>query len=132
VKRNNSTQKKYLLGLGGIIVVIAVLVVAITHVRSVSSGSPTPTPTPQYDENGPNVLGQLPPQEQPKMTDLSPDAADKDKAIVMVQHADGSFEEYFMVPEDIDAFIKRLPKVDKLILVNPPASIMAPFYTPEP
>jgi hypothetical protein len=65
-------------------VVIAVLVLAITHLRSVSPGSPTPTPTPQYNDNGPNVLLAQPTQVPPKVTDLSPDVADEDKAVVIV------------------------------------------------
>jgi hypothetical protein len=132
-------KKKYLLGLGGIIAIIAVLVLALTQVHSVRSGSPIQTPTPTYDSqftpDGTNVLA-WPTTEPPKVTDLSPNVKDIDKVFVLIQHADGSREMFLIVPEEVDAFIKRLPVGDKLLGTYPNPSLVgqgiAPTITPGP
>jgi hypothetical protein len=137
---SNSTKKRYLLGLGGIITVIAALVFAMTQVRIVRSGSITPTPTPQYHSqfapNGTNGLAR-PSQTPLKITDLSPNIAFNDKGTVVIQHADGSREGFLVGPDfDIEAFIKQLPAGDKVVAGIPPPSISgfgpAPRITPGP
>jgi hypothetical protein len=133
-------KKRNLLVLGGIIAVIAALVFAMTQARIVRSGSITPTPTPQYNSQfAPNVTNGLARATQTplKITDLSPNEAGNDKALVFIQHADGSREEFLFGPDfDIEAFIKQLPAGDKVVAGSPPPSIggfgPAPRITPGP
>jgi hypothetical protein len=58
----------------------------------------------------------------PKITDLAPNIPYEDKPSVVVQHADGSREMFLLAPDAVDAFLKNLPKGDKLSLVIPPPS----------
>ena len=121
-------QKKYLLALGGLMAIIAVLMLTLTQVRSVRSGPQASTPTPL---GGPKGLN--PPQVNPdampsvvppkKTTDLSPNVDDNDKAMLIVRHSDGSREAFLIAPESVDQFIIQLPKEDKLVQIISPGSI---------
>ena len=44
-------------------------------------------------------------------------------------HSDGSLEEYLLAPGTVNAFLKNLPKGDKLELKMPPPSLLT---NPEP
>jgi len=130
-------QKKYLLALGGMFVIIAVLVLALAQVRSVRSGPQASTPTPNYESNtsqlkpsGTNILPAMPSVVPPKITDLAPDIPYEDKPSVVVQHADGSRERYLLAPDMLDAFIKNLPKGDKFLGDIPPPSAMLTHEPP--
>lgn len=58
-----------------------------------------------------------------KVTDLSPDVADEDKGTLIIRHADGSEEAFFIAPDLVDQFISQLPKEDKLVQIISPGSI---------
>src|SRR5690242_18340812 len=112
-------KQKYLLVLSGVIVVAAVVVLTLLQVRSVRSGPQASTPTPPLDGpnlNGPSVLPVRPTAIQPKIVDLAPNIPYEDKPSVVVQHADGSRDRYLLAPEAVDAFVKNLPKGDKLMV----------------
>jgi hypothetical protein len=64
----------------------------------------------------------MPTAVQPKITDLAPDIPYEDKPSVVVQHADGSREMFLLAPDLIDAFLKNVPKGDKLSVIIPPPS----------
>jgi hypothetical protein len=117
-------KQKYLLALSGVIVIVAVLLGALIQVRSVRSGPQASTPTPTYglDPNATIVLPNMPTAVQPKITDLAPDIPYADKPAVVVQHADGSREMFLVAPNAVDAFVKNLPKGDKLGVIFPPPS----------
>ena len=119
-------KQKYLLALSGVILIVAVLVLALIQVRSVRSGPQASTPTPTYglDPNATIVLPIMSTAVQPKKTtDLSPNADDNDKAMLIVRHSDGSREAFLMVPDLVDLFISQLPKEDKLVQIISPGSI---------
>ena len=122
-------KQKYLLILGSVIVIGIVLAVTLAHVRSVRSGPQASTPTPTYGSNtshlnpsGTNILPVMPTAVQPKITDLAPNIPYEDKPSVVVQHADGSREMFLLAPDSIDAFLKNVPKGDKLSVIIPPPS----------
>lgn len=132
-------KKKYLLVLGGILTIITVLALALTQARSVRSGPPISTSTPsgwpnypQFDPNNPNrtVIPPMPTAVQPKITDLAPNIPYENKPSVIVQHADSSRERYLLAPDMLDAFIKNLPKGDKLVGVIPPPSLLMTHEAP--
>jgi hypothetical protein len=130
-------KKKYLLALGGMILIVTVLALTLTQVRSVRSGPQASTPTPsggpnypQFNPNGGNVLPVMPTAVQPKITDLAPNIPYEDKPSVVVQHADGSRERYLLAPDMFDAFIKNLPKGDKFLGDIPPPSAMLTHEPP--
>ena len=130
--RQNLMKRKYLVTLGSLIVIAAVLILAFIKVESVRSGPQASTPTPTYGVDL-NVTV-MPPAMQPKITDLAPNIPYEDKPSVVVQHADGSKERYLLAPEMLDAFIKNLPKGDNFLGDIPPPSLMVPpafVLTPE-
>jgi hypothetical protein len=102
------------------------------QVRSVRSGPQASTPTPTYglDPNATIVLPTMPTAVQPKITDLAPDIPYEDKPAVVIRHADGSLEEYLLAPGTVNAFLKNLPKGDKLELKIPPPSAMLTHEAP--
>jgi hypothetical protein len=118
-------KQKYMLALSGVIVIVAVLLVALIQVRSVRSDPQASTPTPTYglDPNATIVLPIMPTAVQPKITDLTPDIPNEDKAAVVVQHADGSREMFLVAPDLVDQFISQLPKEDKLVQIISPGAI---------
>jgi hypothetical protein len=59
-----------------------------------------------------------------KVTDPSPDVALFYKVTILVQHADGSLEEFYAAPETAYAFLDQLPAGDKLVFVDAPQSSM--------
>lgn len=68
-----------------------------------------------------------------EVTDLSPELALFYKVTILVQHADGSLEEFYAAPEFADAFIDQLPAGDKLVFVDAPqASMGHEPPTPQP
>jgi len=120
-------KQKYLIILGSVIGIV--LAVTLAQVRSVRSGPQASTPTPNYESNtsqlkpsGTNILPAMPSVVPPKITDLAPDIPYEDKPSVVVQHADGSREMFLLAPDAIDAFLKNLPKGDKLSVIIPPPS----------
>ena len=122
-------KQKYLLAFSGMIVIGAVVALALLQVRSVRSGPQASTPTPTYNattsqlnQNSTIVLPAMPTAVIPKITDLAPDIPYEDKPSVVVQHADGSREMFLVAPDEVDTFLKNLPKGDKLSLVIPPPS----------
>jgi hypothetical protein len=129
-------QKKYLLALGGIAVISAVLILALTQVRSVRSGPQASTPTPNgLNPVDPSLLPVMPTAIQPEVVDLAPDIPYEDKPSVVVQHPDGSRTMYLVAPDQLDAFIQNLPLGDKFVGDIPPPSLMGhepPTVTPEP
>jgi hypothetical protein len=58
-----------------------------------------------------------------KTTDLSPNADDNDKAMLIVRHSDGSREAFLIVSDLVDQVISQLPKEDKLVQIISPESI---------
>jgi hypothetical protein len=125
-------KQKYLLALSGVIVIVAVLLVALIQVRSVRSGPQASTPTPTYglDPNATIVLPNMPTAVQPKITDLAPDIPYGDKPAVVIRHADGSLEEFLLAPGTVNAFLRNLPKGDKLELKIPPPRAMLTHEAP--
>ena len=117
-------KRKYLFVVGGIAIISAVIVLALIQVNSVPSGPQDSTPTPTYvlNPNAPIILPEMPTAVIPKITNLAPNIPDEDKPSVVVQHADGSREMFLLAPDAVDAFLKNLPKGDKLSLVIPPPS----------
>ena len=97
------------------------------QVRSVRSGPQASTPTPPLDRANPDgetTLPARPTAVQPKIIDLAPDIPYDDKPSVVIRHTDGSEERYLLAPGRVDAFLKDLPKGDKLMLRIPPPSLL--------
>ena len=125
-------KRKYLIAVGSMAIIGAVLVLTLLQVRSVRSGPQASTPTPPLDElntsqlnpGDTKVLPAMPTAVQPKITDLAPDIPYEDKPSVVVQHADGSREMFLIAPNMVDTFLKSLPKADKLVLIIPPPWLM--------
>jgi hypothetical protein len=125
-------KRPYLLAVSSIIIITIVIVLTLMQVRSVRSGPQASTPTPpldgpntsQLNPSGTSVLHAGPTAVQPKITDLAPDIPYDDKPSVAVQHADGSKERYLLAPNAVDAFLKNLPRGDKLLGVIPPPSML--------
>jgi len=119
-------QKKYLLALGGIAVISAVLILALTQVRSVRSGARASTPTPNgLNPVDPSLLPVMPTAIQPEVVDLAPDIPYEDKQpSVVVQHPDGSRTMYLVAPDMVEAFLENLPMGDELRNIIPPPSLM--------
>ena len=117
-------KRKYLFVVGSIAIISAVIVLALIQVNSVHSGPQASTPTPTYvlNPNATIILPEMPTAMIPKITDLAPNIPYEDKPSVVVQHADGSREMFLLAPDAVDAFLKNLPKGDKLSLVIPPPS----------
>jgi hypothetical protein len=127
--------KNYLLVLGGFTAISVVVVLMLLQVRSVrSERQPTPTPnalTP-FDES---LLPVMPTAIQPTVVDLAPHISDDDKPSVVVQHPDGSRTMFLVAADEVDPFIKNLPKGDKVVGVIPAPSVLAASGepdTPEP
>lgn len=83
------------------------------------------TPTPDH------LLKPAPAQEQAApsqpslpVTDLAPRVSERDKATIIVRHADGRRERVLLAPAMIDSFISRLPSADKIDTMIPPQSMM--------
>jgi hypothetical protein len=135
-------KRTYLLVISSVVAISIIIVLTLMQVRSVRSGPQASTPTPTYspntsqlNPNDTNILAAMPTAIQPKITDLAPNVPYEDKPAVVVQHADGSREMFLVAPDTVDAFIKNLPKGDKLgVIIPPPSSRMtheAPSSTPE-
>jgi hypothetical protein len=116
-------KRTYLVVISSVIIITVVIVLTLLQVRSGRSGPQASTPTPPLD--GPNLnsisaLPRMPTAVQPKITDLAPDIPYEDKPAVVIRHADGSLEEFLLAPGTVNAFLKNLPKGDKLELKIPP------------
>ena len=131
-KEESSMKRKYLVVVGSIALISAVTILTLTQVRSVRSGPQASTPTPTYalDANATIVLPEMPSVVPPKITDLAPHIPYEEKPSIVVQHIDGSREEYLLAPDTVDTFLKNLPKVDKLEVVIPPPSLMMTHEAP--
>jgi hypothetical protein len=119
-------KRTYLVVISSVITITVVIVLTLMQVRSVRSGPQASTPTPTYglDPNATIVLPIMSTAVQPKKTtDLSPNADDNDKAMLIVRHSDGSRGAFLMVPDLVDLFISQLPKEDKLVQIISPGSI---------
>jgi hypothetical protein len=119
-------KRTYLVVISSVIIITVVIVLTLMQVRSVRSGPQASTPTPTYglDPNATIVLPIMPTAVQPKKpNDLSPNADDNDKAMLIVRHSDGSREAFLIVPDLVDQFISQLPKEDKLVQIISPGSI---------
>jgi hypothetical protein len=127
-------QKKYLIALSGVIVVLAVLVLALTQVRSVRSSPQIPTPTPTYALTpiDPTLLPFMPTAIQPEVVDLAPNIPYDDKPSVVVQHPDGSRTMFLVAPDLLDAFLQNLPAEDIVKLVLAPPSMLGAGEPPTP
>jgi len=117
-------KRKALFALVGMIAIVAVLPLALIKVNSVRSGPQASTPTPTYglNPNGTIVLPIISTAIQPKIVDFAPNVPYKDKPAVVFQHSDGSREMFLLAPDAVDAFLKNLPKGDKLGVIFPPPS----------
>jgi hypothetical protein len=128
-------KKKYLLILGGMFAISVVLILTLLQVRSVRSGPQASTPTPNaLTPFDPDLLPVMPTAIQPEVVDLAPQIPYEDKPSV-VQHPDGSRTRFLVAPDEIDAFIKKLPAGDKFLGDIPAPSVLAGSGeppTPEP
>lgn len=77
-----------------------------------------------------SALPTMPTAVQPKITDLAPNNPYEDKPAVVIRHSDGSLEEYLLAPGTVNAFLKNLPKGDKLELKMPPPSAKLTYEAP--
>ncbi len=132
-------KKKYLIAGVGVIT-LAIIVISIVQVQTVRSqpsaatatASPTPSGLATFDPYG--TFQVAPTLSIQKKTDLAPNAALADKATIIVQHRDGSFEEFLLLPSMAEAFEKQLPAGDRIVRVDAPQSLMGPppQLTPPP
>lgn len=130
-KEARRMKRMYLLLISSGVILSVVIILTLMQVRSVRSGPQASTPTPPLDRPNPNgnILSARPTAVQPKVVDLAPDIPYDDKPSVVIRHTDGSEERYLLAPDTVDAFIKNLPKGDKLMLRIPPPSLL---YNPQP
>ncbi len=117
------------------IVIVGVIMLTLAQVQSIRSGPSDPTPTPsgwpdfpQFHSNGGNFPPVMPTVVPPKVTDLAPNIAYNDKVAIIVQHADGSREEFLLAPNMVDAFNKHLPSGDKIEGLYSLALPALPYY----
>ena len=134
-----NVKKKCLIGGVGVIAlaIIGIAIVQVQAVRSqplVATATASPTP-PGFATFDPHATFQVAPTPSiQKKTDLAPNAALADKATIIVQHQDGSFEEFLLLPSMAQAFEKQLPAGDRIVRVDAPQSLMGPppQLTPPP
>ena len=125
-------NKKYILGLGGIVAVVALLGFALEDAPTVRSSSqpgiPPPSGRPNYPQFNPfrtTVPHEMASVVAPKRLDLSQNTSELEKVSVIVRNSNESREMFLPGPEiDVDRFIKHLPVGDRLIQVLPPPFLM--------
>ena len=128
-------KRKYLIALGGMIVLIAVAILALAQVRSVRSGPGDRTATPSGPVTPDNTaLLAFPTMTEMAPTDLAPQVAISDKVEIVIRHKNGELDSYLLATDMVDAFIDQLPAGDSIKYLIPPASLVGhepPTITPE-
>lgn len=64
--------------------------------------------------------------------DLAPQIDMKDKAVITVQLPNGKYKEIMLPPQAIEGFLRGMSKADRVMGVDPPASMMGHQPPPPP
>lgn len=112
----------------GVALGVAVVIALVRGETLRAAGVPGPTPTPStLGAPGPQVSSArgagafIVPQ---RTTDLAPQVPAEDKAEVLIRHADGTYEDVLLRPDQGKALIRNLPAGDTWVSTAPPASLM--------